>query len=100
MIEVHFDYADGTELSWFDAKRHLAKGADSFATHDLSFFSFDYDCVLVRSDGIMLTPQDLIDDKEAMRYSRKVITKAHDLPKMLRSGAIRGWEDETKQEEK
>lgn len=80
MITIHWDFANGTEISY---KQGLDKG-DNFSTNCLDFFSNDTiaDVIVLRKDGRM------INSRYIHMHTDKEIRKSHNLHKMLVAGAF------------
>ena len=90
MIKIHFDFSDGTELPFFQAKQALDRG-ESFGTHCLNFFSTDHkDCAIVCDDGRYMLVSEILENNQG-EYTQKQIREAHNLEKMFRAGALR-WQ--------
>lgn len=81
MIKIHFDFTDGTEVSFVEGK---ALG-DNFSTNCLDFFSFDTDAedvVVVRKDGRRISRSNI------QAHTSKRICEAHNIHRMLVAGAF------------
>lgn len=81
MIIIHFDFKDGTEVSYMQGK--LLR--DNFTTHCLDFFNMYErvdDVIVLRSDGAKISR------KEINKHIKKEIRKAHNIHKMLVSGSF------------
>lgn len=81
MITIHWDFTNGTELSYVEGCR---KG-DDFTTCCLEFFNMDIevdDVVVVNKTG------KIISRKNIWLHSSKEIRKEHDIRKMLVAGAF------------
>ena len=81
MITIHFDFSDGTEVSYADGK--LLK--DNFTTHCLDFFNMDEqvdDVVVLRKDGRKISR------KSINQHTVKDIRPSHDIHKMLVAGSF------------
>ena len=81
MITIHFDFTDGTELSYVDG---LLK-EDNFTTCCLEFFNMDIDVddvVVVRRTGKKVSR------KNIQQHTSKEIRKEHDIRKMLVAGSF------------
>jgi hypothetical protein len=82
-IFVHWDYSDGTELSYIEG----LNSKTSFTTNVLDFFSFD-----TEATDVIITRAN--DNKEIRRsniqnYSPdKEIKKEHNLVKLLKAGTL------------
>lgn len=75
MIEIHFDYTDGTEISIMEG---LEKG-DNFTTHCLEFFSFDTkaDVIVKNKEGKQIRLS------EINKHCLKEIGETYNVRKML-----------------
>ena len=83
MIEIHYDFTDGTELSYIEGKN--CRGA--FRTNCLEFFSTSNpNAFIMKKDGGMMSVQDLL--RNDGRFIEREIREAHDLRKMLVAGAF------------
>jgi hypothetical protein len=81
MIEIHYDFSDGTEVSYMEGRIR----GDNFSTHCLDFFNMDErvdDVVVLRSDGA------IISRKNIRNHTTKEIRKSHNIHKMLVAGAF------------
>jgi hypothetical protein len=81
MIKIHYDFSDGTEVSYMEGRMH----GDNFSTHCLDFFNMDEkvdDVVVIRSDG------KIISRKNIQNHTSKQINKSHNIHKMLLAGAF------------
>lgn len=81
MIVIHWDFTDGTEVSYVEG----LKLKDNFNTNCLDFFNMDInvdDIVVLRDDG------KVISRKNIQKYTNKEIRKEHNIHKMLISGAF------------
>lgn len=83
-IQIHYDFTDGTELSYDEGI--LAKGG--FTTNCLDFFTTDNPhAVVVRKDGKSIIVADLLEG--IGNHTKKEIRKSHNIRKMLVSGALK-----------
>ena len=76
MITIHYDFTDGTEISYVQGK--LKK--DNFTTHCLDFFNMDEDTddvIIVRSDGKKISR------KNINSHTSKEIHNVHNIHKMF-----------------
>ena len=86
MITIHFDFTDGTELSYI-------KGfelGDNFTTCCLDFFSFDTnvdDVIVLCNDGSKISRNELLLNDG--RYTDKQIRKSHNIHRMLVAGSFK-----------
>lgn len=81
MITIHWDFSDGTEVSYMQGKLL----GDNFTTHCLDFFNMDEkvdDIVVVRNDGKRISRNNIQD------HSFKDIRISHNLHKMLVAGSF------------
>ena len=78
MITIHWDYTDGTEVSYIEG-RELG---DNFTTCCLEFFNQDMseEVVVRKKDGSQISL------KNIQEHTTKEIRDAHDVKKMLMSG--------------
>ena len=86
MIEIHYDYTDGTEVSYEEG----LKLKDNFTTNCLIFFNtwIDVDDVIVvDKKGNILSRQILMDNSNN-KYTYKHMSKSHDICKMLISNSF------------
>lgn len=84
-IEIHYDFTDGTELSYGEAI--LAKEG-GFTTNCLDFFSTDNPyAVVTRRDGKSIIVADLLEGKGG--HTEKEIRAPHNIRKMLIAGALK-----------
>jgi len=80
-ITIHYDFTDGTELSYGKA----VWANEDFTTNCLEFFSSDNpNAVIVKKNGSSISVRALLDNK--LGHTMKEIRKAHDLRKMLVAG--------------
>lgn len=76
MIKIHFDFTNGTEVSYIEGKELK----DNFNTNCLEFFNMDEnvdDVIVIRKDG------KLISRKNIHNHTDKQIRNSHDIRKML-----------------
>lgn len=81
MITIHFNFTDGTEVSYVEGK--ILK--DNFTTHCLDFFNMDEevdDVVVLRKDGSKISR------KNIQKHANKEIRAEHNIHKMLVSGSF------------
>jgi len=78
MITIHWDFSDGTEVSYREGIGLISE-SKSFNTHCLEFFSNDVECevLVMRKDGRTLIKSDL------EHIFGKEIRNEHNLQKML-----------------
>lgn len=87
MITIHFDFTDGTELSYQEG---LLKG-DDFTTCCLEFFNQDVDVddvIVLRKDGHMISRRNI------NQHTVKNVRLQHDIRKMLVAGSF-DWHKHT-----
>lgn len=92
MITIHYDFTDGTEISYVEG---LEKG-DNFSTHCLDFFCFDTkvdDVRIIDKEGNSLYRNALLSNNT---YTYKEIKKGHNLVKLLKAGTF-NWRKTTVQ---
>lgn len=85
MISIHFDYTDGTEISYYEG----LKKKDNFSTCCLDFFSFDTDVsdvVVFTKNGKYVSRNELL--QNTGKFTDKEIRKEHNIHKMLVSGSF------------
>lgn len=91
MIIIHYDFTDGTELSYGELiRKDLSKHDASFTTNCLDFFCFDTntkDVLIVDSAGNTLSRNSLLSEQDLYKVGKK-ITKSHNIQKMLKAGAF------------
>ena len=81
MITIHWDFKDGTEVSYINGKLI----GDNFTTHCLDFFNMDEkvdDVIVIRKDGKKISR------KEIQNHTKKQIRKDHNILKMLLAGGL------------
>ncbi len=82
MIIIHYDFTDGTEVSFIEGK--LLK--DNFTTCCLDFFNMDEevdDIIVLKKDGTKISRKDI------NNHSDKEIRKEHNIHKMLVSNKFK-----------
>jgi len=81
MIIIHWDFTDGTEISYIQGKLL----GDNFTTHCLDFFNMDekVDDVVVLKHN-----KEKISRKNIQLHSPKAIRKSHNIHKMLVAGSF------------
>ena len=84
MIIIHYDYTDGSEVSYFEGM--ILK--DNFKTCCLEFFSTETEAnvIVVCQDGRYIDRDRLL--KNDGIYTNKEIRKSHNLHKMLIGGSF------------
>lgn len=85
MIKIHFDFTDGTEVSYAEG---YALG-DNFTTCCLDFFTTDQDAVVVKKNGEYLSVKEILLNDGS--YTKKHIRHAHNLQKLLIAGHFEDW---------
>jgi len=83
MITIHYDFTDGTELSWIEG---VIKG-DSFTTNVLDFFTPDRDVLVIRKDGSYISSVELLANDPY--YTDKHMRPVHNIHKMLVANSFR-----------
>lgn len=81
MIIIHWDFTDGTEVSYVEGKSL----GYNFTTHCLDFFNMDEnveDVVVLRSDGAKISR------KNIKAHSFKEIRESHNIHKLLIAGCF------------
>lgn len=81
MIKIHWDFTDGTEVSYIQG----IELKDNFTTHCLDFFNMDIevdDVVVIRNDGLKISR------KNIQNHTNKEIRQAHNIHKMLVSNSF------------
>lgn len=81
MITIHYDFTDGTEVSYMEGKIL----GDDFNTNCLDFFNMDEnvdEVIVLRSDGAFISR------KNIQQHSFKEIRKSHNIHKMLKAGSF------------
>ena len=81
MITIHWDFSDGTEVSYIEGKLL----GDNFTTHCLDFFNMEEevdDVVVLRSDGKKISRKDI------HLHSSKEIRISHNIHKMLKADSF------------
>jgi CMP-N-acetylneuraminic acid synthetase len=76
MIIIHWDFVDGTEISYAQGKLQ----GDNFTTHCLDFFNMDEkvdDVIVLRADGKKISR------KNIQNHVKKEIRITHNIHKML-----------------
>ena len=87
MIKIHFDFVDGTEVSYSEG----LKLKDNFNTNCLDFFCWDKDVddvLVVDKNGNVLSRNTLLVKNT---YTEKQIRKTHNIQKMLKAGSFK-WQ--------
>lgn len=81
MITIHFDFTDGTEVSYIQGKELK----DNFTTNCLDFFNMEEQCdevIVLRIDGKKISRNNI------QSHSNKEIRKSHNIHKMLTANAF------------
>lgn len=81
MITIHFDFTDGTEVSYVEGKQLK----DNFTTNCLDFFNMDEyvnDVVVLRKNGSKISR------KNIQKHANKEIRAEHNIHKMLVAGSF------------
>lgn len=85
MIKIHYDFTDGTEVSYIEG----LKLGDNFNTNCLNFFSFDIKCedvMVIDKLGNSISRNELLDDNV---YTTKKIRLSHNIQKMLKANSFK-----------
>ena len=85
MITIHWDFTDGSEVSYQEG----LKLKDNFTTNCLDFFCFDTDAsdiIILRSDGKKIIREKLLGQNP---YTDKEIRIAHNIQKMLKANKFK-----------
>lgn len=90
MIKVHFDFTDGTELSYSES---INNSTNDFTTHSLEvidqWLEFDRspsEIVILRKDGSYIDIKEVL--KNDGKYSDKYLTRDHSLARMIKANAL------------
>lgn len=86
MIKIHFDFTDGTEVSYLEG----CNLKDNFTTNCLDFFNNDEnvdDVVVIDKDSNTLSRK-LLMTKGDLTYTNKDMRDAHNLQKMLKANSF------------
>ena len=91
MITIHYDFTDGTELSYEEG----LKAVDDFTTNCLSFFNNHYqkdtEVKVLRKNGKYLLKNEILSDKNPL-YTPKQMRNSHDLERMLKANSFT-WQE-------
>lgn len=82
MITIHWDYTDGTEVSYIEGK----KLKDNFTTCCIEFFNMDQSCddvIVLRKDGKKISR------KNIQLSTEKEIRQVHNIRRILLAGAFK-----------
>jgi hypothetical protein len=85
MIYIHYDFTNGTELSYIEG---IDKG-DNFNTSCLDFFTTEHptdDVIVIDKNGNTLSRNRLLNEYGA--YTEKEIRKSHNIQKMLKANSF------------
>lgn len=88
MIEVHYDYSTGKEVSYIKGKELK----DNFCTHVLEFFDTEEpvdDVIVRRKDGSYISRNELLNPETSTFYTDREIRIAHNIQKLLKAGAFK-----------
>lgn len=86
MIEIHYDFVDGTEVSYEEG----LKLKDNFSTNCLDFFNNDIkidDVVVIDKYGNKLSRKELMANTDS-RITAKYMRKSHNIQKMLKANVF------------
>lgn len=81
MITIHWDFTDGTELSYIEG---CEKG-DNFTTNCLEFFNFSVEVdevIVLRKDGATISR------KNIQNHTQKQIRREHNIQRILVAGGF------------
>lgn len=82
MITIHYDFTDGTELSWIEGKNK----EDDFTTNVLDFFTCNRDVIVIKKDGSYISSVELLANDQY--YTDKHMRPVHNIHKMLVANAF------------
>ena len=82
MITIHYDYVNGTEVSYAEGK---ALG-DDFTTCCLDFFTTDKNTIVLKKNRDYLYTVEILLNTGS--YTKKKIRKAHNLVKLLKADGL------------
>jgi hypothetical protein len=88
MITIHYDYTDGTEISYLEGQTKM----NNFTTCCLDFFDFNYitescdDIIVLCKNGDSISARELL--SSGHNYCAKEIRICHNIHKMLLAGAF------------
>lgn len=86
MIKIHYDFSDGTEISYIEGLNLK----DGFNTHCLDFFTMENsadDVIVCCKDGSYISRNELASNQ--FDYTEKEIRLAHNIQKMLKAGCFK-----------
>lgn len=84
-ITIHYDFTNGTELSYVEVMESLARNPlRTITTCCLDFFTTEHSAVLLRRNGSRMSVKQLLSNTDG--FSTKRITRAHNLQKLLKAG--------------
>lgn len=89
MITIHYDFTDGSEISYFEG----CQKKDNFTTNCLEFFNMTIetdDVVVLKKDG------SFVSRKNIYNHTDKEIRKEHDIRKMLLAGSFKWLSGDSK----
>lgn len=81
MITIHYDFVDGTEVSYIQGKELK----DNFTTNCLNFFNMNEqatDVIVLKQNGTKISRNNV------QQHTNKQIRKEHDIYKMLISNSF------------
>lgn len=85
MIKIHYDFTDGTEMSYVEG----LKMGDNFSTCCLDFFTVENpasDVVIITQSGSSISRNELVNNEGD--YTAKEIRKEHNILKMFKAGSF------------
>lgn len=88
-ITVHWDFTDGTEVSYAEGKK-LQKAKVDFTTNCLDFFCSGNNATAIRQDSCTISSVDLLNNVGG--HTNKHMRNAHNLHRMLRAGRFK-WKN-------
>ena len=93
MIKVHFDFTDGTELSFSES---INNRTTDFTTHSLEvidqWLTFDRllpEILVLRKDGSYIDIREVLNNDG--KYGEKYLTREHSLTRMIKADALK-WQ--------
>ena len=87
LIIIHYDFTDGTELSYMEAKASLLHAPTrTIHTCCLDFFSVDYNAVLVKKNGARMSVKSVM--ANTGEFTDKQIRVSYNLQKLLKAGTF------------
>lgn len=92
MIFIHWDYTDGSEISYAEGQKNIENNNTNFNTNVLEFFSTETpsNVVVLKRDGSYIDRNELMSNKG--NYTLKEMRTAHNIQRMLVAGAFK-WRE-------